>query len=642
MKNLLNSIAFLVLTLGNAHAADFYVSPTGSPTGSGSIADPWDIVTGLKDNRVATNKNFVVKPGDTVWLRGGKYNGVFVSDLNGDVAGIVLVRGYPGERVTLDNNAGNNVDGLLARGSYAWYMDFEVMSSASVPNWANNVGYTGSDLKFISLILHDAGVSGIGPTNASANVELHGCLFYYNGRGPAPNHGYGTYIQNLTPEGKKVINNIFVNNWGWYGIHAYGEGARVDNLTIEGNTLVNNSIILGGPNSAAENAILKSNFTYRDDSSNPRTIVSIGYAYFGAGTKNASVTDNYFAGGLTAIRQPYTRLALTGNTFYGEVLDSFGSSSSPWSTTAWPNNTYHLFRAGAIPPKPADRVFIRQNTYDLNRANITIYNWSMNGSVQVDLSGVLRTGDEYRIQDAQNYWGSPVVAGTYSGGAVPIPMTSTEIVKPVSYVSVNIPTTHTSAEFGAFILIKGGATVPPPPPPVDPPPPPPPVNAVQIYLEAETGTLVAPMAVSAHALASGGQYVASPMGDTGSAQFAVNVTVPGTYVIWCRVLSPVPAGDSFFVSVDGGAEDVYDNAEGSWSPNWQWTKVNGRQGGVPLTLNPRTFSLSAGSHTIKFRTREANSTLDRLLLTNDLAFVPADSVPPPVGPIQAPKNVKVN
>ena len=80
--------------------------------------------------------------------------------------------------------------------------------------------------------------------------------------------------------------------------------------------------------------------------------------------------------------------------------------------------------------------------------------------------------------------------------------------------------------------------------------------------------------------------------------------------------------DSFFVSVDGGQEDIYDAAEGSWSNSWQWTKVNGRNGGSPLALNPRTFKLSAGKHTITFRGREANTPLDRIFITNSLSARP--------------------
>jgi hypothetical protein len=65
----------------------------------------------------------------------------------------------------------------------------------------------------------------------------------------------------------------------------------------------------------------------------------------------------------------------------------------------------------------------------------------------------------------------------------------------------------------------------------------------------------------------------------------------GNYYLWARVLAPNPSAASFYISFDGGPEDVYETAYNRWSNNWQWTAVNGRNGGAPLTLNPRVFFL---------------------------------------------------
>jgi hypothetical protein len=78
--------------------------------------------------------------------------------------------------------------------------------------------------------------------------------------------------------------------------------------------------------------------------------------------------------------------------------------------------------------------------------------------------------------------------------------------------------------------------------------------------------------------------------------------------------------------MDGGPEDIYDTSEGTWGTAWQWTRVNGRDGtGIPLTLNPRTFSLTAGSHSLTLRTREAGTKVDRVIVTNKLSFVPTEA-----------------
>ena len=47
---------------------NWYVSPNGSPSGTGSISSPWDIVTALAQPAA-------VRPGDTIWVRAGKYGG---------------------------------------------------------------------------------------------------------------------------------------------------------------------------------------------------------------------------------------------------------------------------------------------------------------------------------------------------------------------------------------------------------------------------------------------------------------------------------------------------------------------------------------------------------------------------------------
>jgi hypothetical protein len=141
---------------------------------------------------------------------------------------------------------------------------------------------------------------------------------------------------------------------------------------------------------------------------------------------------------------------------------------------------------------------------------------------------------------------------------------------------------------------------------------------VFLPFEAESGSIVSPMAVASDPSASGGRFIVSSTDDSGSATFAVDVPAAGEYVVWCRVLSPDNSTDSFYVSVDGGTEDIYETAGGAWTNTWQWTAVSGRNGGV----NPRTFQISAGRHNLVFRGREQGTALDQILVTNDRSFVP--------------------
>jgi hypothetical protein len=143
-----------------------------------------------------------------------------------------------------------------------------------------------------------------------------------------------------------------------------------------------------------------------------------------------------------------------------------------------------------------------------------------------------------------------------------------------------------------------------------------PANLVYLPFEAEEGSIVSPMRLYT---SSDVTYAATPSRDQGTVSFQFSVAESGNYIIWARHLSPDSSRDSFNVSVDG-VEIAYATAIGTWSPNWQWTRVTAPGGGI--TQDPRVVSLSAGTHTVIFRGAERDCRLDRIIICNDLEFVP--------------------
>jgi hypothetical protein len=133
------------------------------------------------------------------------------------------------------------------------------------------------------------------------------------------------------------------------------------------------------------------------------------------------------------------------------------------------------------------------------------------------------------------------------------------------------------------------------------------------------------MAFGSDVQAFGGKYIFTTATDSGTATWTFSVPASGSYYVWSRVMAPDGEHDSFYAKANGGPEDVYDDAEGTWSPSWQWTVLNGRNGtGIPLAVDPRIVTLSAGTNTFVFRGRETNSGVDRILITNDPAYVPTE------------------
>src|ERR1043165_5138930 len=104
MNNLGLAALFALAIASMAGAGEFYASPNGSPDASGAIDQPWDLATALAQPSS-------VRPGDTIWLRGGVYRGAFVANVNGTAAAPIRVRQYAGERATIDG-------GLVVAGSY--------------------------------------------------------------------------------------------------------------------------------------------------------------------------------------------------------------------------------------------------------------------------------------------------------------------------------------------------------------------------------------------------------------------------------------------------------------------------------------------------------------------------------------------
>lgn len=80
-----------------AFGTDWFVAPVSSSSGNGTMETPWTIETALSHPEA-------VQPGDRIWLRGGTYAGIFLSELTGTAERPIVVRNYNNEPVTLDAN----------------------------------------------------------------------------------------------------------------------------------------------------------------------------------------------------------------------------------------------------------------------------------------------------------------------------------------------------------------------------------------------------------------------------------------------------------------------------------------------------------------------------------------------------------
>ena len=85
--------------------------------------------------------------------------------------------------------------------------------------------------------------------------------------------------------------------------------------------------------------------------------------------------------------------------------------------------------------------------------------------------------------------------------------------------------------------------------------------------------------------------------------------------MWGRVKISGKKDNSFFLEIDNGYDNLWEISSGN---SWHWDAVNFRD-----RVDPVILTLFEGKHTIKVKLREDGTKLDKLLLTNDVSFIPS-------------------
>ncbi|MFC1619479.1 PKD domain-containing protein, partial [Candidatus Neomarinimicrobiota bacterium] len=146
--------------------------------------------------------------------------------------------------------------------------------------------------------------------------------------------------------------------------------------------------------------------------------------------------------------------------------------------------------------------------------------------------------------------------------------------------------------------------------------------SVKIWIEAEDGKIDAPMRILERNSASGGQFIESFGNSTqvppsqGYAVYTYNIHVAGTYKIWGRVIADMADEDSFWIRMDDGEWVMWENIEVGC--NWHWDEVHDYENNYEVMK----YELDAGLHTLTVTYCIDQTRLDKILITNDLEYVP--------------------
>jgi hypothetical protein len=203
----------------------------------GAIDSPFTLARALKEPQI--------KPGHTLYLRGGTYTGDFVSTLVG-----VTIKAYAGERPIIDGS-------LTINGSDCTFSGLEVMYSG----WTSRVSaFSGSVPTDIPLtktltingprttmrrcVFHD--LAGPGFWMTATDGLLEECLSYNNGwAAPDRGHGHSLYMQNFA--GTKTVKRcVFGPGYSDFGFHVYSEGAELAGFDVQECVTLGKHNLFGG------------------------------------------------------------------------------------------------------------------------------------------------------------------------------------------------------------------------------------------------------------------------------------------------------------------------------------------------------------------------------------------------------------
>lgn len=405
----------LVSTAGfvtSLNAAQWYAAPAGKPDAQGTQDAPWDLESALSGRQK-------VAPGDTLWLLAGTYrhpnrklgSAGYVVRLAGEKDRPIEVRALGGARATIDG-------GLSAQQPSTWLRirDLEILVSENLSMsrtlnepgshpasykrpWGGLHVHAGQGCKFINLVIHD-NAQGISWWKGSTDSEVYGCIIYDNGwKAPDRGHGHAVYTQNQ--DGTKTIADCIMTGGFGYTMHAYGSSrAYVDNYVVEGNICYDGGHFLIGGGRPSRNICAAENCLYN---------VSMQIGYAAPHNEDCEIRDNLILGGQLQINK-YKKVVKRGNLVVGK------NDPRPKGLEA--------------------RIVLRPNRYDPHRANLAVFNWAKKPAVDLLPKSFLQPGDKYRLMNSRDFFGEPVVAGTFDGKAIRVPV---------------------AGEFAAFVLLKGPA-----------------------------------------------------------------------------------------------------------------------------------------------------------------------------------------
>jgi hypothetical protein len=250
--------------------------------------------------------------------------------------------------------------------------------------WGGLNIHSGRGCQYVNLVIHD-NAQGISLWSGATDCEVHGCIIYDNGwKAPDRGHGHAIYTQNQN--GVKTIENCIMTGGYGYTMHAYGSSrAYVDNYLARGNVCYSGGLFLIGGGRPSHGIRAIGNFLYG---------VAMQIGYSAPENDDCEVTGNTIVEGDLHINN-YKKVVKQDN---------------------------RIIRRGEKRPAGPAQATVVPYRLDADRANVVIFNWDKKDRVAVDPAAVLGPGRPFRLLNPRDFYGKPVLAGTYTGQPIEVPV----------------------------------------------------------------------------------------------------------------------------------------------------------------------------------------------------------------------------
>ena len=217
---------------------DYFASPTGTTSGTGSTTAPWDLQTAL-------NKTTLITNGKTLCLRGGTYTGKFRSQLS-----VATVRSAPGEWAKIDGYKTT----VLPSAITATQTTFSVQNASGVLDGGSDELVIGGEVIKVfaksgnnitgSIRGASGSLNGPEPHGAGSIVIFGGDVFYVLGSGST----YREFeVLNSRPSRDGNLENQTIGRGN--GVTVVGSGNKLVNLLVHDNL---SGVFTSGASSSTE------------------------------------------------------------------------------------------------------------------------------------------------------------------------------------------------------------------------------------------------------------------------------------------------------------------------------------------------------------------------------------------------------